>query len=172
MSDNENSTETPASASNGTSAPATVSADLTPAQKPPVVVDKNALRVSVLMSESDRWFPATVLNQMKWGGGEQVITVLGRIYETLRLEEVNLAKMPAQLSSKAEAFALSAVDAEMTINLICGTTGTAMAGVVGPLLAKLARRLRKMIDESVAAEKKRLETEASVPKPDGQQQAQ
>lgn len=126
-------------------------------------VDKSAIAVTINLSESDRWFPATVLNQMKWGGGEQVIASLGRIYESLRLEEVNLAKTPAQLASKAEPFVLSGIDAELTLNLICGTAGTAMAGVVGPLLAKLARRMRKMIDDAVAVEKKRLEDAAMMP---------
>lgn len=105
--------------------------------------------VTLSMSEGDRWFVATMLNEIPWGGGEKNVTTMGQIYESLRLGDVDLGKVPAALGKAAEKFELTARECEIVLKIICGFGNKAIPGFFGPQLAKLVARVRLQITAAV-----------------------
>jgi len=102
--------------------------------------------VKLELSLRDRWFPATMLAQIPWGGGERTVTSLGTIWEALKLESVPVKQRPHQLPTELDVFELRRADAEMLITVVCGgIANSALSGEVGPALAKLVARVRGMI---------------------------
>lgn len=118
---------------------------------PAAAAPKPLPKVTLLLSEIDRWFAAQALFTSPWGGGEAIIVGLSTIHETLKLSKVPLNKKPPELSKSASAYTFVLPHADLLIQVLCGQQGVGFPGSYGPALAKLVIRLRAQVKKATPA---------------------
>jgi len=109
--------------------------------------------LEVRLSPRDVWIIANGVRMTPWGGGEERVTSLHRIYTALRLAKVNTSAQmcPPADARPIEIVKMPAQDVELVIRVLCGEGDKAFSGEAGPTMSDLVIRLREQVKAAVRA---------------------